>query len=147
MLYFYSLSVISVAPFISLLRSEVLKILQFLWGHFSVSCCLHMSVHRYHIWYLFHFTLRSLVLRNNSPATSLVIQWLRLCLPKQGVGLWSLVRELRTHMPLSKKQNINNRSNIVIKYNKSFKKGPLPKKKKKLKKETTLQTPLRVRYL
>ena len=30
--------------------------------------------------------------------TSLVVQWLRLCLPLQGVRVWSLLRELRSHM-------------------------------------------------
>ena len=54
--------------FVSLLRSGVLKILRFLWGHFSVSCHLHiMPIHRYHIWYLLHFALRSPVLRNKPP--------------------------------------------------------------------------------
>ena len=31
--------------------------------------------------------------------TSLVVQWLRLHLPMQGVWVWSLVGELRSHMP------------------------------------------------
>ena len=31
--------------------------------------------------------------------TSLVVQWLRICLPKQGTQVQSLVRELRSHMP------------------------------------------------
>ena len=35
--------------------------------------------------------------------TSLVIQWLRLGLPKQEVWVWSLVGELRYHMPPSQK--------------------------------------------
>ena len=34
-------------------------------------------------------------------------QWLRLCLPMQGMQVWSLVGELRSHMPCSQKsQNI-----------------------------------------
>ena len=32
--------------------------------------------------------------------TSLVVQWLRLCLLMQGVGVQSLVEELRSHRPL-----------------------------------------------
>ena len=32
--------------------------------------------------------------------TSLVVQWLWLCFPVQGVQVWSLVRELGFHMPL-----------------------------------------------
>ena len=35
--------------------------------------------------------------------TSLVIQWLRLHLPMQGVWIWSLVGELRSHMSWSQK--------------------------------------------
>ena len=31
--------------------------------------------------------------------TSLEVQWLRLCLPMQGMWVWSLVGELRSHMP------------------------------------------------
>ena len=33
--------------------------------------------------------------------TSLAVQWLRLCLPMQGVWVRSLVMELRSHMPPS----------------------------------------------
>ena len=41
------------------------------------------------------------MLRLKSPGlgTSLVVQWLRICLPKQGTWVQSLVRELRSHMP------------------------------------------------
>ena len=39
--------------------------------------------------------------------TSLVVQWLRLHLPIQGVRVWSLVRELRSHMPRGHKKNQN----------------------------------------
>ena len=42
-----------------------------------------------------HFTSR-----RDSEGTSLVVQWLRLRLPMQGVRVQSLVRELRSHMPL-----------------------------------------------
>ena len=33
------------------------------------------------------------------PGTSLVVQWLRICLPMQGTRVRSLVGELRSHMP------------------------------------------------
>ena len=48
--------------------------------------------------------------------TFLVVQWLRLCLPKQEVQVRSLVGDLRSHVPYgppAKNQNINNRNNIV----------------------------------
>ena len=38
--------------------------------------------------------------------TCLVVQWLRLCLPKQGVWVQSLVRELRSHRPHGQKTKI-----------------------------------------
>ena len=31
--------------------------------------------------------------------TSLVVQWLRICLPMQGIQVQSVVRELRSHTP------------------------------------------------
>ena len=45
--------------------------------------------------------------------TSLVVQWLRLHLPVQGVWIRSMVRELSSHMPCHQKTKIENRSNIV----------------------------------
>ena len=45
--------------------------------------------------------------------TSLVVQWLRLGLPMQGVGVQSLVRELRSHVPHGQKIKTQNRSNTV----------------------------------
>ena len=47
---------------------------------------------------------------------TLVIQWLRRCLPMQGVQVRSLAGELRYHMPQGqkkKKSKTQNRSNIV----------------------------------
>ena len=38
--------------------------------------------------------------RKHWVGASLVVQWLKLCLPMQGVQVQSLVRELRCHMPL-----------------------------------------------
>ena len=41
----------------------------------------------------------SMILLKTQLRTSLVVQWLRICLPKQGAQVQSLVRELRSHMP------------------------------------------------
>ena len=35
---------------------------------------------------------------DDSPGTCLVVQWLRICLPAQGVWVWPLVGEPRSHM-------------------------------------------------
>ena len=58
--------------------------------------------------------------------TSLVVQQLRFPLPMQGVWVQSLVKELGSHMPHSKKKerNINNRSSIVTNSKKTLKNGP-----------------------
>ena len=46
--------------------------------------------------------------------TSQVVQWLRLCFPVQGLWVWSLVRERRSHVPLGpKNQNINSGGNVI----------------------------------
>ena len=42
-----------------------------------------------------------------------MVQWLRLCLPMQGVQVQPLVGELRSHMPYDPKTKMQNRSNIV----------------------------------
>ena len=42
-------------------------------------------------------------LQNEAKGTSLGVQWLRFCLPMQGVWVWSLVRELRAYKPHSPK--------------------------------------------
>ena len=60
--------------------------------------------------------------------TSLVVQWLKLCLPVQRAWFWSLVRELRSHMPHGQKkpkteQNIKHRQ-YYNKFNKDIKNGP-----------------------
>ena len=39
------------------------------------------------------------VVKKSPVGTSLVVQWLRLCLPMQGTPVWSLVREVRSHVP------------------------------------------------
>ena len=53
---------------------------------------------------------------------SLVVLWLRLHLPVQGLQVQFLVRELRSHMPSSERnQNISNSSNIVTNSTRTFK--------------------------
>ena len=39
----------------------------------------------------------------NIRGASLAVQWLRLCLPMQGVQVQSLVGQLRSHMPRGQK--------------------------------------------
>ena len=74
--------------------------------------------------------------------TSLVAQWLGLHLPMQGVWVWSLVEELRSHMPHGQKKEKKKNQNIkqkryCNKFNKdlkkmvNIKKKPLEKKRKK----------------
>ena len=43
------------------------------------------------------------VSKTDEVGTSLAVQWLRLCLPMQGVRVRSLVGELRSHMPRDQK--------------------------------------------
>ena len=49
-----------------------------------------------------HYSLRKHVLKPHW-RTSLTTQWLRLWLPVQGMRVWSLIRELRSHMSCSQK--------------------------------------------
>ena len=62
---------------------------------------------------------------------SLVVQWLRLRLPLQGVQVQSLVRELRSHMPCEN-ENIN-QNQYCNKFNKDFKEKKKKESKKKKK--------------
>ena len=56
--------------------------------------------------------------------TSLVVQWLRLRLPVQGVKVRSLVREIRSHMPQEQKNQNIKQKRYCNKFNKDFKNGP-----------------------
>ena len=47
-------------------------------------------------------------------AASLVVQWLRLCLPAQGVCIPSLVRELRSHMPRGQKNKTHKKTEAIL---------------------------------
>ena len=68
--------------------------------------------------------------------TSLVIQWLELCLPLQGVQVQSLVGEPRSHMPCRQKAK-HKTSNIVTNSIKTLKQSSknLKGKKRKNKKK------------
>ena len=70
--------------------------------------------------------------------TFLVVQWLSLCLPMQGVQIQSLVGELRSHMPHGQNtKNIKQKQNCN-KFNEDFKNGLHPKKLKKKRKKQSL---------
>ena len=55
--------------------------------------------------------LNSLLLKMWKWETFLVVQWLRLCLPMQEVGVWSLCGELRSHMLWGCCQKLKNEIN------------------------------------
>ena len=61
-----------------------------------------------------------------------VVQWLRLCLPIQGVWVQFLIRELRSCMPHSQKKQTKNVKwkQYCNKINKDLKNCPYLKKKK-----------------
>ena len=56
--------------------------------------------------------------------TSLMVQWLRLDLPKQGAWVQSLVREMRSHMPHGQKYKNIKQKQYCNKFNEDFKNGP-----------------------
>ena len=60
-----------------------------------------------------------------------MVQWLRLCLPVQGVWVWSLVGELKSHMPCGQKNQNIKQKQYCNKFSKDFKNGPHQKKKSK----------------
>ena len=70
-----------------------------------------------------------ILVQENSRGTSLMVQWLRLHLPMLGVRVLSLTGDLRSHMDWAQKNKIQNRGNIVNKFNKDYKYGPHQKKK------------------
>ena len=45
------------------------------------------------------FFKKPFLLKSKGFRTSLVVQWLRICLPMQGMQVWSLVKELESHIP------------------------------------------------
>ena len=58
----------------------------------------------------------------------MAVQWLRVCLPMQGVQVRSLVGELRHHIPQGQKKKTfkkkKNRNSIVNKFKKDLKNAP-----------------------
>ena len=62
-----------------------------------------------------------------------VLQWLRPHLPRQRVQVQSLVKELRLHMPVAKKQKTIKQKQYCNKFYKDFKNGPYQKKNLKKK--------------
>jgi len=53
--------------------------------------------------------------------TSLAVQWLRLCLPIQGLQVQSLAGELRSHMPHGQKKKKKSQKQYCNKFKKYFK--------------------------
>ena len=82
--------------------------------------------------------LSLVVSQNKKPrtGTSLVIQWLRLHLPMQGMWVGSLVRELRSHMPWG--QNLNIEQKPYCKTLVKTLSSPHPKKKNLKKKKGSM---------
>ena len=64
------------------------------------------------------------IIKKKFRGTSLVVQWVRLHLPMQGVRAPSLVEELRTHMPHGQKNQNIEQKQYCNKFNKDFKSGP-----------------------
>ena len=60
-------------------------------------------------------------MQKEEEGNSLDIQWLRLLLPMQGVGVRSLVAELRSHMPPGQKKRNIKQKQYCYKLNKEFK--------------------------
>ena len=67
------------------------------------------------------------LLREELTGTSLAVQWLRLCLPGHRVWVQSLVRELRSHMPLGQKTETWKQKSYCNKFSEDFKHGPQKK--------------------
>ena len=81
-----------------------------------------------------HFTVSTLFLQKERGGSSLTVQWLRLCLPMQGVWVRSLIEELRSHTSHGQNTKTENRNNIVTNLVKTLKGSTSKKilKKKKL---------------
>ena len=57
-------------------------------------------------------------IKNKTSKTSLVVQWVRLCLPMQRYRFRSLVRGLRSHVPLSQNPQDIKQKQYCYKFNK-----------------------------
>ena len=86
------------------------------------------------------FQVRRCYQKERLLGTSLVVQWLRLNLPMQGVWVQSLVGELRSHTPHGQKTKNIKQKQYCNNFNKDFKNGPHAKKnlKKKQRRELSL---------
>ena len=71
---------------------------------------------------LLNWRLGLLYVEKVNGGTFMVVQWLTLHLPMQGIRVRSLVRELRSHMPLPQKTKPWNRSNVVTNTTNTLKK-------------------------
>ena len=60
------------------------------------------------------------ICKNYTTGISLVVQWLRLRLPKQGMCIGSLVRELRFHVPHDQKNRTQQQKQYWNKFSKDF---------------------------
>lgn len=82
--------------------------------------------------------------------TPLVDQWLRLCLPIEGVSVLSVVGELGSYMSPGQKTETQNRSNLVTNSVKTSKlvhiKLSLKKKKARVDKLNDINTPPHCKY-
>ena len=76
----------------------------------------------------------------NRPETSLAVQWLRPTLPNQGIWVWSLVRQWRSHMTcgLKTKTLKKKKKQYYNKFNKDFKNSPPQKILKRTKQVRTI---------
>ena len=63
------------------------------------------------------------IIKMKKSGISLVVQWLRLRLPMQGVQVWSWAGELRSHVPYGQKNKKHNRSNSITNSIKILKKS------------------------
>ena len=73
---------------------------------------------------------KQILVKNRYRGTSLLVQWLRLHLPMQGVQVQSLARELGSHMPCGRKTKTWNRNNILTNSIKTLKMVHIKKKKR-----------------
>ena len=69
--------------------------------------------------------------KTNATGTPLVVQWLRLHFPVQGVHVRSLMGKLRSHMPGGQNNQNEKKKQYCNRFNKDFKKMVHIKKKKK----------------
>ena len=82
-------------------------------------------------WFLFFF----LVYKKPTTGTSLAAQWLRLCLPLQGLWVQSLFGQQRSHVPRGQKSKTWNRNNTLTDSIKTLKIVHIKNKKNRKKKK------------